>query len=104
MIIKSFKKFNEVNGTELVGPVGPAFGEPKIPNTINRFDTSIKQVKDFINPYSKNQLTNDIVTEDDYFEFYNLYLKNNGEQSKLSGNKSTDIEIIIDFLKTKGIL
>ncbi len=43
-MIKKFKEFilEEVSGTELVGPVGPAYGETRLQNkTITSHDTNI---------------------------------------------------------------
>ena len=42
-MIKKFKQFNEeISGTELVGPIGPAYGETGLQNkTINSHDTNV---------------------------------------------------------------
>ena len=42
-MIRNYKEFiNEVSGTELVGPVGPAYGETRLQNkTISSHDTNV---------------------------------------------------------------
>lgn len=88
-MIKSFKQFNEeVSGTELIGPVGPAYGETRIQNkTINSHDTNVI--------YS--DLDNMFYTIDEYNEIYNDYLKVGGKP--LFGFSIENIYIILDFLK-----
>jgi hypothetical protein len=71
-MIKRFKEFikEEVSGTELVGPVGPAYGETRLQNkTISSSDTNVI----FCDLDSK------FYTEDDYNELYNNYLKDGGK-------------------------
>ena len=78
MKIKKFNDFvnEEVSGTELVGPIGPAYGETALQNkTISQTDTSLVNVKDGENSSSKNNLTKDLFFEDDYIRLHNDYLK-----------------------------
>jgi hypothetical protein len=53
----------EISGTELVGPMGPAYGETGLQNkTINNSDTNVI--------YS--ELGNRIYTEDEYVQLYGI--------------------------------
>lgn len=102
MIIKKFQDFisEEVSGTELIGPVGPAFGEVRTQNkTVNRSHTSLLGVPDRNNPESQNSLTSDLFFEDDYNKVHIDFLKSGGNQSQLSGNKTDDIAMMLDFLE-----
>ena len=86
-MIKSFKQFinEEVSGTELVGPVGPAYGETRLQNkTINSHDTNVI----FCDLDSK------FYTIDDYNNIYGEYLKNGGKP--LDG---FSLENIIEIIK-----
>lgn len=101
MKIKRFSQFitEEISGTELVGPVGPAYGETRLQNkTVNKSHTSTISAK-AENPSSKNPLTSGLFFEDDYQEIYGEYLKAGGNQSELTGEKSNDIEIMLNFLR-----
>ena len=101
--IKSFVQFNEeISGTELVGPVGPAYGETGLQNkNLNKSHTSLLGVLDRTNPESKNSLTSDLFFQDDYNEIFNNFLKSGGDQSQLLGNREDDIAIMLDFLQEK---
>ncbi len=102
MIIKKYQDFitEEISGTELVGPVGPAYGETGVQNkTVNKSHTGLVGVEDRNNPESKNNLTSDLFFEDDYNRIYNDFLKSGGNQSQLSGNKQDDIAMMLDFLQ-----
>ena len=104
MKIKKFNDFvnEEVSGTELVGPIGPAYGETRLQNkTISQTDTSLVNVKDGENSSSKNDLTKDLFFEDDYIRLHNDYLKAGGLESDLTCNYDEDFIIIIDFLSNK---
>jgi hypothetical protein len=89
-MIKKFQQFNEeISGTELVGPVGPAYGETRLQNkTINSHDTNVI--------YS--DLDSKIYTIDEYNNLYGEYLKLGG--SPLHGFTKENIDIILDFLQT----
>lgn len=94
-----FIKIQEVSGTELVGPVGPAYGETRLQNkTVSQTHTSTVGVDGYKNDNSKNDLTSDLFFEDDYIQLYNDYLKSGGSQTLLTGDKAKDITIIKDFL------
>jgi hypothetical protein len=103
MKIKKFTQFisEEVSGTELVGPMGPAYGETRLQNkTVNQTHTTMVSAK-ADNPSSKNPLTSGLFFEDDYQEIYGQYLKSGGSQSDLTGDSSNDIEIMLNFLREK---
>lgn len=69
MILKYLEYISEVSGTELVGAIGPAYGETRIQNkTINKDHTTMTMSK----------LNNRIYTLDDYNELYNEYIKRIG--------------------------
>lgn len=89
-MIKKFKDFvlNEVSGTELVGPVGPAYGQTSIQNkTLTKNNTKVI--------YS--DIDNNFYTLDDYNNIYNDYLKNNG--APLNGFTKDNLDNILFFLK-----
>lgn len=90
MRIKKFISFvNEVSGTELVGPVGPAYGETRIQNkTISTDDTNVI--------YS--DLDDKFYTIDEYNNLYQEYLKNGGEP--LNGFSKENLNIILDRFYT----
>lgn len=89
MKIKSFKVFNEeISGTELVGPVGPAYGETGLQNkTVSFHDTNIIQ----------SEIDNGLYTIDEYNNMYGDYLKQGGKPLPDGFNKE-NLETIIDFL------
>lgn len=102
MIIKKYQDFilEEISGTELIGPVEPAYGETRTQNkTVNKSHTSLLGVSDRDNPNSQNSLTSDLFFEDDYNKIFNDFLKSGGNQSGLSGNKEDDIAMMLDFLQ-----
>lgn len=89
-MIKKFKDFinEEISGTELVGPIGPAYGETRIQNKT-------------ISPHQTNVILSDIngkfYTEDEYNDLYQEYLKVGGEP--LSGFSKENIEKMLFFLE-----
>jgi hypothetical protein len=88
-MIKKFKQFinEEISGTELVGPVGPAFGEVRLQNkTITQHDTSVI--------YS--DLDGNFYTIDEYNQLYNDYLKSGGKP--LDGFSKENIDTILSFI------
>jgi hypothetical protein len=87
MMIKRFKDFinEEISGTELVGPIGPGYGETGLQNkTVNTHDTTVI----FCDLDSK------FYTIDDYNNIYGEYLKKGGKP--LSG---FSLENIIEIIK-----
>ncbi len=86
MKIKSYIEYiKEVSGTELVGPVGPSYGETRLQNkTISSQHTNVI--------YS--DLDDKFYTVDEYNDIYQEYLKTGG--SPLSGFNLENIEIILD--------
>ncbi len=72
MMIKTFRQFinEEVSGTELVGPVGPADGETRLQNkTVTSHDTNVIYC----------DLDSKFYTIDEYNNIYQEYLKNGGK-------------------------
>jgi hypothetical protein len=91
-MIKKFKQFvnEEISGTELVGPVGPAYGETGIQNkTVTGHDTDVVFC----------DITNNFYTIDEYNNLYGEYLKNGGEP--MYGFTKDNIHKIISFLDNK---
>ena len=72
MMIKTFREFinEEVSGTELVGPVGPAYGETRLQNkTVTSHDTNVIYC----------DIDSKFYTIDDYNNIYQDYLKRGGK-------------------------
>lgn len=89
-MIKRFKDFriNEVSGTELVGPVGPSYGETGIKNkTLDGSDTAVIYC----------DIDGNFYTHDIYNDIYNNYLKMGGKP--LDGFSLKNIETILLFNK-----
>lgn len=90
-MIKNWKEFSEaISGTELVGPVGPAYGDTSLKNkTISNFDTDVI--------YS--DIDDKFYTVDDYNTLYNEYLKLGG--SPLHGFSKENINTILIYIQEK---
>ena len=89
MILKKFNQFinEEISGTELVGPVGPAYGETRLQNkTINSNDTNVI--------YS--DIDSRIYTIDEYNDMYSNYLKAGGKP--LHGFNKENIDTILNSI------
>lgn len=86
-MIKKFSEFNEsISGTELVGPIGPNYGDTKLKNkTINTGDTGL----------IFSEITDEIYTQDDYQVIYNEYLKKGGKP--LMGFTKENLELVLSF-------
>jgi hypothetical protein len=87
-MIKSFKQFNEeISGTELVGPVGPAYGETGLQNkTVTFHDTNV----------ILSELDNRFYTIDEYNNIYSDYLKVGGKP--LDGFNRENLDTVISFM------
>lgn len=87
-MIKNFKNFIlEISGTELVGPIGPAYGETGIQNkTVTSHDTNVIH----------SDLDDNFYTIDEYNNIYGDYLKNGG--SPLHGFSKENIDIVLVYL------
>lgn len=88
IMIKKFKDFitEELSGTELVGPVGPAYGETRLQNkTISSHDTNVIFC----------EIDSKFYTEDDYNELYNNYLKDGGDPLSNPSFSLNNIETIL---------
>lgn len=89
-MIKRWKEFNEISGTELVGPIGPAYGDTRLMNkTISNFDTDVIYC----------DLDDKFYTIDDFNTLYNEYLKLGG--SPLQGFSKENIDEMVFFIKEK---
>jgi len=91
MMIKRFEDFikEEVSGTELVGPMGPAYGETSTQNkTVTSHDTNVIYC----------DLDSKFYTIDDYNNIYQEYLKNGGKP--LDG---FSLENIIEIIKKDSL-
>ena len=88
-MIKSFKQFNEeISGTELVGPIGPAYGETGLQNkTVTFHDTNV----------ILSELDNRFYTIDEYNNIYSDYLKVGGKP--LDGFNRENLDIVISFMR-----
>jgi hypothetical protein len=87
MKIKKYIQYiKEISGTELIGPMGPGYGETGLQNkTVNPHDTTVV--------YS--DLDSRIYTEDEYNDVYDNYLKSGGKP--LSGFNKENLDTIISF-------
>lgn len=85
-MIKKFKDFkiNEISGTELVGPMGPGYGDTGLQNkTLDANDTAVIYC----------ELDGNFYTYDDYNNLYGEYLKTGAKP--LSGFSKKNIETIL---------
>ncbi len=90
-MIKNFLDFikEEISGTELVGPMGPAYGETRLQNkTISPHQTNVVEGMD-----------GKFYTEDEFNNLYNEYLKFGGKP--LMGFTKENIDFMLDFLQEK---
>jgi hypothetical protein len=88
--IKSFYQFisEEISGTELVGPVGPAFGETRLQNkTINSHNTNVIH----------SEIDGKIYTIDEWNDVYQQYLAKGGKPLP-SGFNSENLSIVLDYM------
>lgn len=88
-MIKSFKQFNEeISGTELIGPIGPAYGETGLQNkTVTFHDTNV----------ILSELDNRFYTIDEYNNIYSDYLKVGGKP--LDGFNRENLDTVISFMR-----
>lgn len=90
MKIKSFCNFinEEVSGTELVGPVGPAYGETRLQNkTVNQHNTNI----------IFSDIDNKFYTIEEFNDIYQDYLKSGGTPLP-DGFNLENLQNILTFL------
>jgi len=88
MVKKWIEFIKEISGTEMVGPVGPAYGETRLQNkTISSNDTEVIYC----------DLNDKFYTVDEYNDLYNDYLKQSGPPLATGFNKE-NIDTIIDYL------
>ena len=90
MIIKNFKIFCEsISGTELIGHMGPNYGDQILPNTITKSDTSVIFSDIDANFYSSDQ----------YDDLYNEYLKSGGNPINDPVFNKENLEEVLAFLR-----
>lgn len=87
--MRHIKSFNEVNGTELVGNMGPAYGNTKL-------DRKLPNIG-----YIYHDLSNKIYTEDEYLDIYNEYLKMGG--TPLFGFSLDNLNKVLNMIKKEII-
>lgn len=90
-MIKKFLDFikEEISGTELVGAMGPAYGETGLQNkTISAHQTNVVEGMD-----------GKFYTEDEFNELYHEYLKFGG--GPVTGFTKENIDFMLDFLQEK---
>lgn len=76
-----------ISGLELVGHMGPNYGDPVSPNTLAKQDTDVL--------YS--ELTQSFYTKDEFDELYSQYLSKGGKP--LHGFNKQNLDIICAKLK-----
>lgn len=89
-MIKRWYQFisEEISGTELVGPIGPAYGETRLQNkTVTSHHTNVIH----------SDIDGKFYTEDEYNELHNQYLASGGKP--LSGFSKENIEEMLNFLE-----
>ena len=84
MTIKKFREFNEsISGTELIGPVGPGYGETGLQNkTITGHDTAmiLSDIDGrFYNIDDFNELYNHFLSVVSHSEEWNAYMEKGGK-------------------------
>jgi len=88
MKIKKFIHFvNEISGTELVGPVGPSYGETRIQN---------KTITDRNTKVIYSDIDDKFYTIDEYNDLYIEYLKKGGKP--LNGFSQENLSILLSNL------
>lgn len=84
-MIKNFNDYiKEVNGTELIGPMGPGYGDTSLPREIPK--TRIYEID------------GEFITHDDYEEYKSNFLKSGGLINNLTGNVENDIFFIKSYM------
>ena len=92
MKIKTFRSFCEsISGTELIGHMGPNYGEAQLPVTLSKSDTEVI--------YS--EIADKIYTQQDYDDLYHDYLVKGGKP--LFGFNKENLEEVITYLKHQFI-
>lgn len=89
--IKFYNQFisEEVSGVELVGPVGPAFGETRLQNkTVNFHNTNV----------IFSDIDNRIYTIDEFNDIYHQYLSKGGKPLP-DGFNSANLTKVQSYLK-----
>lgn len=88
MRIKNFKKYCEsISGTEMIGSMGPGYGNQILPVTMTSSDTQVIM----------SEIDSNLYTKDDYDNLYQDYLKKRG--TPLDGFNQKNLDEVIDYLK-----
>jgi len=89
-IIRTFRRYCEaISGTELMGPVGPNYGDMILPNTITNSDTGV----------IFSDIDAKFYTTDEYDELYGEYLKNGGNPINDPVFNKGNLEEVLAFLR-----
>lgn len=87
MKIKNFKDyFESISGIEIIGKIGPNYGEDKLPITLTKKNTEI----------ICSDVDNKFYTYDDYENVYRDYIEKGG--SPLFGFNKKNLDFIINYL------
>jgi hypothetical protein len=80
-MVLNYKKFIEaISGTELIGRMGPSYGDTDLKNkTISKKHTKVFDID------------GEFISWDDYQEYINIFLKNGGNINELTGNVENDM-------------
>lgn len=88
MKIKNFKSYCEsISGTELIGHMGPNYGETELPVTLSKSDTDVI--------YS--EIDDKIYTQDEFDNLYQDYLVKGGKP--LFGFNKENLEEVLFYLQ-----
>ena len=88
MKIKKFKKYTEsISGTEMIGSMGPNYGENIGPKTITSADTDVV--------YS--EMLDKIFSKDEYDNLYQEYLTKGGKP--LHGFTKQNLDLVLNVLQ-----
>ncbi len=89
-IIRTFRRYCEsISGTELMGPVGPNYGDMIIPTTLNNSDTDV----------IFSDIDSKFYTTDEYDNLYGEYLKNGGNPINDPSFNRENLEEVLAFLR-----
>lgn len=87
MKIKKFNKYIEsISGTEMIGSMGPNYGENIGPKTITSQDTDV----------AYSETLDKIFTKDEYDEIYQQYLAKGGKP--LHGFTKDNLDIVLSVI------
>lgn len=89
-IIRTFRRYCEaISGTELIGHVGPNYGDMIIPTTITKSDTGV----------IFSDIDSKFYTTDEYDDLYGEYLKKGGSPINDPIFNRENLEEVLAFLR-----